>query len=188
MKAFEVELHHNMMAGCETMIYDHRKKEEQGAKKAEKETANDKQQKKKQKAKNPTATSKVTSKVKKTSTAKKAKVKAKAKARKPNPYRAGYLNDLSSLVNHNIYSEANTNLSKKKLATTDATRKKEALAGLLAGIDNEDIALARQEKNHIDRSTKILGIRKVRADGEGGWKLKGDPDISYSQEWILILS
>ena len=178
MKAFEVELHHNLMAGCEKMIFDQRKKEEQEAKKAERDTAKGNQQKEKEKAKKSAATSKATFKVKKTSGTKKAKPKTKAKVRKPNPYRAGYLNDLSSLVNHDIYSVANANLSKKKLATTDATRKKDALAGLLAGIDNGDIASARREKNHIDRSTKVLGIRKVRADGEGGWKLKGDSSRS----------
>ncbi|KAG7005506.1 DNA replication licensing factor mcm6 [Physcia stellaris] len=171
MRAFEVELHHNLMAGCEKMIYDQLKKEEQEAKKIEKATEKGHQQKKKEKVKKASAASKATSKVKKASAAKKAK--AKAKARKPNPYRAGYLNDLSSLLSHNVYSDANANLSKRKLAVTDATRKKDALAGLLAGIDNEDIALARQEKNHIDRSTRVLGIRKVRPDGKGQWKLKG---------------
>ena len=174
MKAFEVELHHNLMAGCEKMIYDQLKKEEREAKKVTKEGH---QQKKNQKVKKPAASSKATSKLKKSSAAKKAK--AKGKARKPNPYRAGYLNDLSSLLSHNVYSDANANLSKRKLAVTGATRKKDALAGLLAGIDNEDIALARQEKNHIDRSTRVLGIRKVRPDGKGQWKLKGNLSRSH---------
>ena len=115
---------------------------------------------------------KAASKVKKTPASK--KKKAKSRVHKPNPSREGYLNDLGSLMSSNVYDDANANLRQKKLPTSSATRKKDALAGLLAGVDNDDLPSAQREKNHLDRSLKLLGKYKVKAGGQGGWTLKGN--------------
>ena len=166
------EEYHNLMAGCEKMIHDAKRKEEKEKTKAEKEVTKGQKKDKRHEVKSSTkATTKTASKVKKTAANKK---KNKRKVQKPNPNRMGYLNDLSTLMSNNIYKEANANLGKKKLATTNATRKKEALADLLADIDDDNLPSAQREKNHLDRSMKILGKYKVKADGQGRWKLKGN--------------
>ena len=76
-------------------------------------------------------------------------------------------------MSSNVYDDANANLGQKQLAMPSATRKKDALAGLLVGVHNDDLPSAQREKNHLDRSLKLLGKRKVKADGQGGWILKG---------------
>ena len=160
-----------MMSGCEKMIYDEKKKEEKEAKKAEKDLAKSRKNGKKHKAKKPVLAAKA-GQIKKSSATK--KQKARPKVPKPNPNRTNYLNQLGGLMPGNVYDDANANLAKRQLATTNTTKKMEALAGLLAGIDNDDLPSAQREKNRLDRSMKILGKRRVKPDGEGKWKFKGD--------------
>ena len=164
------------MTGCEKMIYNERKKEEREAKKAEKDLAKSQTKSKKHKTKKSVLAAKA-SKVQKSSATK--KKRAKPKVPKPNPTRANYLNTLGGLMPGNVYDDANANLGKRQLPTSSATRKKEALAGLLAGIDNDDLPSAQREKNRLDRSMKTLGKYRVRSDGEGRWRLRGDQLDSF---------
>ena len=161
-----------MMTGCEKMIYDEQKKEEREAKKAAKALTKTQKKSKHQKGKKNVLASKAGSKIKKAPTNQ--KKKKKIKLPKLNPSRANYLKELGNLGPTNVYDTANANIGKKKLAMSNATNKKEALAGLLAGIDNDDLPSAQREKNNLDRAMKTLGRYRVKADGEGRWRLKGN--------------
>ena len=161
-----------MMTGCEKMIYDEQKKEEREAKKAEKEVTKNQKKGKHQKAKKHVRAAKAASKIKKPHTTQ--RKRNKMKLPKLNPSRENYLMELGNLRPSNVYDVANANIGKKQLATSNARNKKEALAGLLAGIDNDDLPSAQREKNNLDRAMKTLGKYRVKADGEGGWRLKGN--------------
>ena len=113
---------------------------------------------------------------------KKSKVKKgkSNEAKKPKPTQEGYLSNLGSLFTSNIYEDAN--LNRPSLTITDTLIKEQALKSLLAGVPLEDLKTARAEKQHIQRATKTLGARKVKADGKGGWKFKGMTSSLYNHQ------
>lgn len=110
------------------------------------------------------------------------KKSSKNRSKKPRPTQEGYLNNIDSLFTSNVYADANANLHRPSLAVTDTTNKDEALKSLLAGVPLGDLKQARSEKQHLLKATKILGARKVKADGKGGWKFTGMKTSLYNHQ------
>ena len=106
----------------------------------------------------------------------------KNKSKKPRPTQEGYLNNIDSLFTSNVYEDANANLNRPSLAVTDSLIKDQALKSLLAGVPLEDLRQARSEKQHLHKATKILGARKVKSDGKGGWKFTGMKTSLYHHQ------
>ena len=100
-----------------------------------------------------------------------------AKRTKRAPNEVGYLNNSHSLLTSNVYEDADANLDREALPTSGYTNKQKALTALVASVPlGTSIKDATAEKNHILRSTVILG-RSIsgtcKADGENNWKLTG---------------
>ena len=100
-----------------------------------------------------------------------------AKRTKRTPNQAGYLNNSNSLLTSNVYEDADANLNREALPASGHTNKKKALAALVASVPlGTTIKDAQAEKNHILKSTVILGRTTggtCKADGENNWKLTG---------------
>ena len=101
-------------------------------------------------------------------------------------------NIVESLTASNVYDDANANLKKTAIPVLTGTRKKEAMANLIASVplDESKVAQAITDKNAILKATKILGkcsvarkkvederAEKIQDDDlqekEGAWELKG---------------
>ena len=106
------------------------------------------------------------------------KSKPNGKTVKPRPNQPGYLNDLGSLFNSNVYDDANSNLHLPGLAPLPHANKEKLLKALLAGVPTEDQRACRGQKANIIRSTRILG--GCKSDGAGKWKLKGKSTFTFS--------
>lgn len=159
-KALEKELEHNMMSGIEDLLARDKKKATRKA--GSKEQKSRKGDGRKTQS-NADASKTKTPKSKKSDT----------QASKSKPTQVGYMMNVGSLWSSDVYADANANLSVAALPVVTATRKDEALKSLLANVPLEDIRTARGEKEHLRKATITLGPNKVKADGNGGWKLKG---------------
>ncbi|MCJ1402525.1 hypothetical protein MMC11_005745 [Xylographa trunciseda] len=95
---------------------------------------------------------------------------AKKKDPKPKPT---LFRDVGSLLSSNVYVDANANLDKREAPVMTEKRKDDALKQLVASVPLEDRRMASLEKQHILNATKVLGMRKVRPDGNGKWAFKG---------------
>ena len=131
------------------------------------------------------------------------KGKGKGKAKKDQgskkrlkPTDAGYMVDVNSMFNNDVYTAANANLELGQLPAVTETKKNDALKALLASVPVEDRRATQQaasESKHILRATRTLAKYKVKPDGNGRWKLKGDRPVhnpqaskptKISQEWL----
>ena len=95
-------------------------------------------------------------------------VKGKASTKKPD-----LLRNVNSLFDSDLYAEANAAHLSAPLPVVSATRKVDVLKQLIASVPLEDQRVASEEKKHILAATMSLGTRRVRADGHGGWTVKG---------------
>ena len=98
--------------------------------------------------------------------------------RRKKPTQAGFLNNAGSLLNSNIFDDANAIRGLAPLPVSTETKKSEVLKAMVAniplGVTKFQI---QQEKEHIKRATITLGKRRVnpsgKGDGKGEWSFKG---------------
>lgn len=173
-KQYEKELQFNRLAGVEQILRAQQKKDAKDAAAKEREEQKAQQQ----------AQSRSKSTGRKASKAKAAASKPKGRPGRPknDSSKSGYIDDLRTLGFYNIYDEANANSDKSSGPIDNATRKKDALKGLMASIPVEDRGAAKRDRNHILKSTRTLGFRAVRPDGEGHWKMKGVTSSLYHHQ------
>lgn len=91
----------------------------------------------------------------------------KGKGKQPN------LLDVNSLLNSNVYADANASLEIARLPPMTEKKKKDALKQLIASVPLEDQRMANRERVYIKQATIDLAKHQVKADGKGGWALKG---------------
>lgn len=106
-------------------------------------------------------------------TGKKNKARKQRKAKKPTSHGNGCLDNINSLLDSNVYEDANNNLGSYELPTVTSKDKQKALTALIANVPQEEKRGIRGERAHILRCIKRLGSIKIQADGAGLWKMKG---------------
>jgi len=99
---------------------------------------------------------------------------------KKRPTQAGFLNNAGSLLNSNVFEDADANRDLTPLPISTEKNKAKALAALVANVPLGNIR--RSEKEHIRRATITLGKHNVNPDGQGGWKFTGmDSSLRHHQ-------
>lgn len=83
------------------------------------------------------------------------------------------LNDISSVFHNDIFEVAKESLSLREPPSTTHRDKQKVLTELLASVPLEERKSTHGERSQILKSIKVLGNRRVRADGAGAWTLKG---------------
>ncbi|MCJ1383851.1 hypothetical protein MMC17_006965 [Xylographa soralifera] len=162
-KSEEMDLNEACLAGIEEEIAKNEKATKKKTRPGGKKTASKADSKK-----GPQSKGAKTQKAK-PATPKTAKEKnSKSKPKKPTLFR-----DVGSLLSSNVYVDANANLDKREAPVMTEKRKEDALKQLVASVPLEDQCMASREIQHIRKATKILGLHKVRADGNGKWAFKG---------------
>lgn len=102
--------------------------------------------------------------------------------KKPKPHESGYMNDFESLIhgNFNVYEDATSNFNRPGLPTIAHADKGKALTALLASVPLGEKVGARGQRADILRAiTSLGGSRKVKADGEGNWKMQGGSFLKF---------
>lgn len=112
----------------------------------------------------------------------------KAKSKKQAAMKADCLNDINKLLNSDIYEEANNNQGCRELPAITLKDKRKALTALIADIPLEQRGNIRGQKTQILKCVAALGRGRVRLDGEGGWKFKGESLTSLLLlVWLLCI-
>ncbi|KAK5124089.1 hypothetical protein LTR16_003635, partial [Cryomyces antarcticus] len=103
------------------------------------------------------------------------------------PKKPELLKNINSLARRHVYNNSNTDLEHRALPEITATTTSASLKALLASVPTENQRSARIDGRHIVDAVKILGQSqgRCRADGEGGWRLKG---MSLSLKHHQVLS
>ncbi|KAL8645226.1 MAG: hypothetical protein Q9226_007394 [Calogaya cf. arnoldii] len=124
------------------------------------------------------------SKPRKKRTRKDAKGKS-AEGKRPRTGPLGNVLNAASIRSSNVFDEANENLNAAPAPTVFSTRKDKALKDLLIDIPLENLKDARNERQHILDSTKVLGkhgLCRLANDGTSNWVLKGMATTLYSYQ------
>lgn len=85
----------------------------------------------------------------------------------------------------NIFDEANNNLNAAPAPIVSSRRKDKALKDMLIDIPLEDLGQARNEKENIIKSTRVLGkygLCHLANDGTNSWVLKGMTSTLYNYQ------
>jgi hypothetical protein len=90
-------------------------------------------------------------------TGKKNTPRKKHKAKKPTSHGEGCLDNINSLLDSNVYEDANNNLGSYELPTVTSKDKQKALTALIASVPQEEKGNIRGEKAQILRCIKNLG-------------------------------
>ena len=104
---------------------------------------------------------------------------AQKRGRKPT------MSNIGSLGRTNIVAAAQANASKPDMPTFSAKNKEKALKELIASIPSSDRANVTSDRNAIMEATKkFKGIGAMRADGHGGWLLRGMASSLYNHQLL----
>ncbi|KAI9768311.1 MAG: hypothetical protein M1840_004919 [Geoglossum simile] len=81
--------------------------------------------------------------------------------------------NIGSLGRSNAFLDASANLGLAAQPKSTKTRKVDALREMLASIPEEYRAVSRIDSKAVDVASKVYGHGLVKADGEGGWRMRG---------------
>jgi hypothetical protein len=112
--------------------------------------------------------------------AKSNKAKGKEPKKRGRPKKGPQMTNIKSLYNINVIDAATANRDKDAQPGFNSTVKATALSELIASIPEEERKTATADKNALlDATKKFSGYRAMKADGQGGWRLKGMKSSLY---------
>jgi len=83
------------------------------------------------------------------------------------------LANISSLGRSNAFLDASANFGLAAQPRSTKTRKVDALREILASVPEEYRAVSRVDSRAVEAASKVYGHGLVKADGEGGWRMRG---------------
>lgn len=100
-------------------------------------------------------------------------------------YMGPSMTNMASLVGRNVIADAQANAGKGVQPTFTSHRKDKALKELIASIPEGNQTIQQTDKNALLKATKrFTGAGAMKADGEGGWKLKGMKTSLYHYQLL----
>jgi hypothetical protein len=83
------------------------------------------------------------------------------------------LANISSLGRSNAFLDASANFGLAAQPKSTKTRKVDALREILASVPEEYRSISRVDSKAVEAASKVYGHGLVKADGKGGWRMKG---------------